>query len=553
MKSKRGSRAKGWAIVAATALSAGCGAPQAEVMLGAGESAIVGGTVTNARPEVGTFSRGCTVTLIAPRYALTAGSCTGFSSAVKPTDSVTFTDASGLRHTYSVTRMHSFGSGSGYGTPGLDEMTPDNFFPADGTNDVAILRLATSVPPAVAVPAQIASTPPRRGDRVTVFGYGCTNRETKTGGGTKEYFSWNFGDTTRVLCPGDTGGPVVFGNVGDGGQIWGTNTGYFANSGADLHGNVTYFKEQIVQLMRKWDSYSLDTGLDRNGGDYRDFTQRTDQPWECWEACAADPYCIAFTSLAADVQGAPAHCWLKNRITDAVPCPKCTSGSEFSEEPHTTRAGYDYSIFSLSEDRPELCRASCERDIHCAAYTYEPSWNGILGRCSLKTAAAAPSFGGSNISGHRRYLERGDRPGWDYKHFTVTPADTVVCMQACAKDPVCKAFTFVFPGVQGPDAVCWLKADVPAPSFATNMKSAVKRGLEVNTDRMGSDYRSFEPAFNVPEECQAACAAEDACLAWTFVPSHIQNYGARCWLKSGIPAATTSEGLVSGLKGAEFF
>jgi hypothetical protein len=63
----------------------------------------------------------------------------------------------------------------------------------------------------------------------------------------------------------------------------------------------------------------------------------------------------------------------------------------------------------------------------------------------------------------------------------------------------------------------------------------------------------FETSTPLAEVCQAACAGESACQAFTFVPPGIQSAKPRCWLKSGIPVATMSEGVVSGLKGTEFF
>jgi hypothetical protein len=48
------------------------------------------------------------------------------------------------------------------------------------------------------------------------------------------------------------------------------------------------------------------------------------------------------------------------------------------------------------------------------------------------------------------------------------------CRDACAKDPKCKAYTWVKPGVQGPTARCWLKHSVPAKSTDYNTISGRK-------------------------------------------------------------------------------
>lgn len=56
--------------------------------------------------------------------------------------------------------------------------------------------------------------------------------------------------------------------------------------------------------------------------------------------------------------------------------------------------------------------------------------------------------------------EATDRPGSDYKHLigVATPED---CRQACLSEVPCVAYTWVRPGVQGPQAACWLKDDLP--------------------------------------------------------------------------------------------
>jgi hypothetical protein len=56
-----------------------------------------------------------------------------------------------------------------------------------------------------------------------------------------------------------------------------------------------------------------------------------------------------------------------------------------------------------------------------------------------------------------------DRPGMDYKNFNLPRNLPTLCEQACKEDPNCKAWTYVNPGVQGPNARCWLKSGVPSP------------------------------------------------------------------------------------------
>lgn len=58
-----------------------------------------------------------------------------------------------------------------------------------------------------------------------------------------------------------------------------------------------------------------------------------------------------------------------------------------------------------------------------------------------------------------------DRPGIDYRRFSVPAADPAICENTCLDDPQCQAWTYVRPGVQGESAFCWLKSDVPTPRF----------------------------------------------------------------------------------------
>jgi hypothetical protein len=67
-----------------------------------------------------------------------------------------------------------------------------------------------------------------------------------------------------------------------------------------------------------------------------------------------------------------------------------------------------------------------------------------------------------------------DRPGNNYRNFDLEQPDVDFCLDACQKDPRCKAFTYVNPGVQGPKARCWLKDAVPPAKSSSCCISGVK-------------------------------------------------------------------------------
>ena len=84
-------------------------------------------------------------------------------------------------------------------------------------------------------------------------------------------------------------------------------------------------------------------------------------------------------------------------------------------------------------------------------------------------------------------LEDGfNRPGADYHSFRLSSPDPMVCQDACNRDPKCQSFTYVRPGVQGPQAVCWLKSGVPAPiphnCCISGLKTECAAGSGATTD-----------------------------------------------------------------------
>ncbi|MFA6985075.1 MAG: PAN domain-containing protein [Arenimonas sp.] len=72
-----------------------------------------------------------------------------------------------------------------------------------------------------------------------------------------------------------------------------------------------------------------------------------------------------------------------------------------------------------------------------------------------------------------------DRMGGDYKGFALSAADPQLCRQACASDAVCQAYTYVQPGVKGPEAMCFLKTSAAAASANACCSSGVKQAAAV--------------------------------------------------------------------------
>ena len=57
-----------------------------------------------------------------------------------------------------------------------------------------------------------------------------------------------------------------------------------------------------------------------------------------------------------------------------------------------------------------------------------------------------------------------DRPAMDYRSFELSTPNPLLCQQQCFNEPICRAWTYVRPGIQGTQARCWLKDRVPEPT-----------------------------------------------------------------------------------------
>lgn len=73
-------------------------------------------------------------------------------------------------------------------------------------------------------------------------------------------------------------------------------------------------------------------------------------------------------------------------------------------------------------------------------------------------------------------------------------------------------------------------------------------GWERGIDRMGQDFRRFDQSQPDPGICEAACANEPRCRAWTWVRPGHQGPLSRCWLKHSVPPARQADCCVSGVR-----
>lgn len=141
-----------------------------------------------------------------------------------------------------------------------------------------------------------------------------------------------------------------------------------------------------------------------------------------------------------------------------------------------------------------------------------------------------------------------DRRGQDYTSYIPQQPDPRYCREACLRDSICKAWTYVKP-IGGNAARCWLKRGTPERRKNPCCVSGVMNQMALEVNRAGSDYRYFDMMKSSPTACEDACATDSQCKAWTYVRPGVRGPFARCWLKNTVPPPTQgAQCCVSGVK-----
>jgi PAN domain-containing protein len=151
-------------------------------------------------------------------------------------------------------------------------------------------------------------------------------------------------------------------------------------------------------------------GFDRPGGDLRSFPVRSADPAACAAACERDGKCRAWSFSYPLTAVSGAVCWLKSGVTPRVENNCCISGvrgAAVAEPRNETaefaidRQGGDYKETNVASDaNGATCKAACEADNKCRAWTYaRPGYLAKEARCFLKHEIKPPRRKPCCISG----------------------------------------------------------------------------------------------------------------------------------------------------------
>jgi hypothetical protein len=250
-------------------------------------------------------------------------------------------------------------------------------------------------------------------------------------------------------------------------------------------------------------------GIALRGSLYR-ATDIPADPANCQAACRADPRCIAWTYTQPNLSGSPARCSFKAVIPAQFGDICCTSGIErepapelrvpppvpagvTGAQPGIELEGGTYRFFEGADATPEGCQAACRAEGQCLAWDYvRPGIYSNDARCFLKNKGSNPVASPCCIAGFERatavssaaapaaaaasgpFVNTNLR-GSDYRGFDLSADSWALCQSACKAENRCLAWTTVHPGLQGPNARCWLKDSIPQASANSCCTSGIER------------------------------------------------------------------------------
>ena len=150
--------------------------------------------------------------------------------------------------------------------------------------------------------------------------------------------------------------------------------------------------------------------FDRPGTDYLRAPVSSNDPADCALMCERDRRCRSWTFSYPQPPEDGAFCWLKSGVPQRSASNCCVSGvrgagviepRNGSLEASIDRFGGDYRSFELkSGEADDACKAACEEDNKCRAWTFARA--GLVGRnarCFLKNQIKPPRRKPGFVSG----------------------------------------------------------------------------------------------------------------------------------------------------------
>ena len=152
-------------------------------------------------------------------------------------------------------------------------------------------------------------------------------------------------------------------------------------AGREDHAGIPDFCGLYRQLLLAQSPQAMaQTGFDRPGGDYTSFPVRSGDPAACAARCEREGRCRAWSFSYPLTAVNHAVCWLKSSVTPRVENNCCISGvrgAAVAEPRNETaefaidRQGGDYKDVTVATDaNGQTCKAACEADNKCRAWTY---------------------------------------------------------------------------------------------------------------------------------------------------------------------------------------
>lgn len=219
---------------------------------------------------------------------------------------------------------------------------------------------------------------------------------------------------------------------------------------------------------------TLEPSTSRPAAAYRSFEQSRPDPEICRAACAWDRACRGFTWRPPGMPGAGGTCDLATTAVPAQADPAATSGVRRLHEATAAPGG------GLGE--PGRVPGAAVGDSDGVEITSDLLMVELNAEISKKSHQIETT---SKLQ--KRPFSVGLEPstnrfGSDYVGFDLAAAEPEGCRSTCAGDDACRAFTYVKPGIQGPEPRCYLKNEVPPATpdecCVSGEKSFVDRDLD---------------------------------------------------------------------------